>query len=112
MFKHKVTTFILLMAVLIYGKAYGQQEIKGMSISTISGQVVSLDTASQVLTVKTDNGTMDFYVSIESDLFLGTHHIASIEITPKDPVTIQYATTASGKNVIIKLVDTNPDNGM
>jgi hypothetical protein len=57
-----------------------------------------------------DNGIMVFYISLNSNLLRGTHHIALIEIEQGDPVTIQYDSSSTNKNNIICLVDNKSDD--
>jgi hypothetical protein len=109
MSKNKVITFVLLTVILASGKAFCQQEIKGKQVNTISGKITYVDTAGGVINVQTDSMKMALYISVESDLLRYAHHIASIEIEKGDPVIIQYATTSSGKNVVIRLEDNRPD---
>jgi len=105
MFKYRVITFILLTVVFGAAKAHCLDEIKDQPARTVSGTVIYLDTAGDALSVKTDFGTMQFYLTVESVLYQSFHHIASIEILKGDPVTIQYASSSDGKNIITRLVD-------
>ena len=109
MFKNKVMVLVLLTAILISGKAFCQQEIKDMQVKTIAGNVTYIDLAGSVINVQTNSGKMVFSISVESELLRYAHHIVSVEIGKGDSVMIQYATTSLGKNVIIKLEDSNPD---
>jgi hypothetical protein len=104
MFKNKAIIFVLLIAILASGKAFCQQEIEGMQKITIAGKVTGIDEAGSVINVQTDSGQkIALYISVESVLFRYAHHKG-------DPVIIQYASTSSGKNIIIRLEDTKPDS--
>jgi hypothetical protein len=105
MSRHKVIIFILFIAVLAGTNAYSQESMVGLQINTVAGKVAKIDPEGSSLYVQTDNGTMDFFISVESELLLGTRHMASIEIEQGDRVVIQYSTNSVGKNVIVKLVD-------
>ncbi len=104
MFKLKAIALILLMAVLISGKAYCQQTNKDLQTKTASGKVVKMDVEGGVIKVKIGYMTKVFYLSSESDLYMSTHHMSSLEIQEGDPVIIQYI-SSSGKNRVISLVD-------
>ena len=119
MFKYKTILFILLTVILASGKAYCQGgildkviqgETKDLQTSTITGTVIYVAKESGVISVQTDMGRKMFYISVETNMYRHTHHIASVEIYKGDPVTIQYTISSSGKNVIVKLVDNKPDS--
>ena len=105
MAKHKSIVLILLMLVIPLAKTYGQEVMKGQAVSAISGKVIKVDPEGNVIHVKTDKGIILFNMAVESDLFRGHHHIASIEIEQDDPVVIDFYNSSTGKNVIVKLVD-------
>jgi hypothetical protein len=105
MFKYKVITFILLIALFTTAKAYCQQGVDDQQIKTIVGTVTYVDVSGNIISVQTNHGLMVFNISVESDLLRFAHHMASIEIEKGDPVMIRYETTPFGKNEIIKLVD-------
>jgi hypothetical protein len=120
MLKKKNIIFILLTVILASSEAYCQEgildkviqgETKDLQISTITGSITHVSTQSGVISVQTDMGQKVFYISVESNLYRHTHHIASIEIHKGDPVTIQYTISSSGKNIIIKLEDNKSDSG-
>jgi hypothetical protein len=53
MFKNKAITFILLTAVLVSGKAYGQQAVKDRQIRDIVGKIIKMDEESGVVSLET-----------------------------------------------------------
>jgi len=117
MFKYKIVLSILLTLILASGNVYCQGgildkqvqgEIRDLQTRTIAGEVTYLDTEGGVIHLQTDRGEKIFYLSVESNLYRAAHHIASIEISKGDPLIIQYATSSSGKNIILKLVDNKP----
>ena len=118
MFKYKIILFILLTLVLASGNTYCQGgildkqiqgETKDLQISTVTGIVTYFDVEGGVIRVQTDMGEKVLYISVESNLYRGAHHIASLEISKGDPVIIQYTISSSGKNIILKLVDNKPE---
>jgi hypothetical protein len=119
MFKYKIILFISLTVILASGEGYCQEgildkeiqgETKDLQINTIAGTVTYVDAESGVINVQTNMRQKVFHISVESNLYRNTLHIASIEIYQGDPVTIQYATSSSGKNIIIRLVDNKPNS--
>jgi len=55
-----------------------------------------------------NNGPMVFYIVPSSKMFSGTHDMASVEIEPRDTVTVQYDSTNSDHD-IIRLDDEKPN---
>jgi len=110
MLKYKVMALILLTAVFISGEAYCQEVSKDRQISTVTGTVTYVDVDSGVINLQTGSGKILFYISVESELYRFTHHIVSIEIFRGDPVVIQYITSPSGRNTVLRLVDKKPDS--
>ena len=107
MFKHRVISLLLLMAVFFSGQAYSQQETSDPQIRNISGKVTGVDAEGSTFNLQTDMGKMVFYIQAESNLYRFNHHMASIEIQKGDKLDVQYI-YASGKNNVIKLVDDTP----
>lgn len=100
MLKYTIVALMSVVAIFICGQAFAQDQ----PAMTVSGKVATVDPEGGVIDVKTDSGTMVFYISTESRLLMSFHHMSSIEIQKNDPVTIQY-TVSSGQNNIISLVD-------
>ena|ERR1035437_4706632 len=110
MFKYKAVILVLLAALFTPVQSYCQQAINDQQINTIAGKVTYVDPAGAVIKVKTNFGPMVFYISVESDLFQFTHHMASVDIEKGDPVIVQYERSSIGKNTIIRLVDKRPES--
>ena len=105
MIKLKAAIFILLAVFFIASKAYCQQDPQDQDSKTIAGIVTFVDVAGGIISVQTDQGTLVFNITVESDLLRFAHHMASIDIEKGDPVMVQYESLIPGKNNIIKLVE-------
>jgi hypothetical protein len=98
--------FILCVTVSILPLAIAHSQ-ENKDIKTIAGKVESIDREGGVISVKTDEGEMVFYIAAESQLLRDAHHISALEIAKNDLVTIYYS-TSMGRNDIINLVANQP----
>ncbi|MDE2230626.1 MAG: hypothetical protein KGJ95_00980 [Candidatus Omnitrophica bacterium] len=106
MLRLTTVVLVLLTAVFMGPQARAQEQAATGPVLTVSGTVTALDIESGVLNVKTSDGIMVFYISMESKLYHFTHLMSSLEINMQDPVTIQYIDT-NGRNDVVSLVDTH-----
>ncbi len=107
MLKTKAIAFALLMVTFIATFAYSQEKVENRQIITIVGTVTKVDSVSNIIVVKTDNGQM--VLSVPDDIIVtqGTDEIWLEDILDNDPVTVQYYSPSPGKYVVVSIADNN-----
>lgn len=76
---------------------------KKATVLKMSGEVVSLDTAAKMLTVKNKKGDMTFNVGEKTKIMMGKHKKLLANLKAGDKVSVSYS-QLEGKNMAEKIV--------
>jgi hypothetical protein len=104
MHKYKLMALVVFAAILVSSEAHGDRSNRVPKTATASGKVSTVDMESGIIRVDVESKPVVFYLLHDSQMFMGTHHMTTIEIMQGDPVIVLY-NISSGKNNIISLVD-------
>ena len=99
-FNKTAALFLALFLIDVAGYALAAAETR---IEEIIGQVISLDTAANMLTVKTRQGEMSFFVDEKTQITMGREEKLFSDIKIGEKVKVHY-TTAEGKELAEKIM--------